>query len=120
MMRFKVDENLPDEFAVILLDAGHDASTVRDQALGGHPDSEVAALCRSEQRALITLDLGFADIRAYPPEERAGIVVFRVRSQDRAHLIAVLRRALPLFETEPLVEHLWIVEEERVRIWRRW
>ena len=105
---------------VILRSAGHDACTVRDQALGGHPDTDITAACKREQRALITLDLGFSDIRAYPPEEFAGIIVFRVHSQDRAYLIGVLRRGMPLFETEPLAQHLWIVEDGRVRIWHRW
>jgi len=30
-MLFKIDENLPIEFARLLLDAGHDAKTVNDQ-----------------------------------------------------------------------------------------
>jgi len=118
-MRFKIDENLPDEFATILGDADHDACTVRDQALGGRPDRDVAATCKREQRALITLDLGFADIRAFPPEEFAGIIVFRVHSRDRDHVVAVLRRGLTLLESEPLVQQLSIVEDERVRIWER-
>ncbi len=118
-MRFKVDENLPEELAAILRGAGHDACTLRDQSLSGHPDAEISTACQREQRALVTLDLGFADIRAFPPEEFDGIVVFRVRSQDRTHVIEVLRRALPLLEVEELARHLWIVEDARVRIWER-
>ena len=37
-MKFKTDENLPIEVADVLRQAGHDALTVHDQRLTGHPD----------------------------------------------------------------------------------
>ena len=37
-MRFKLDENLPVEFASLLRRSGHDAVTVLDQGLGGARD----------------------------------------------------------------------------------
>jgi predicted nuclease of predicted toxin-antitoxin system len=80
-MRFKVDENLPDEVVAVLREEGHDAATVREQALAGRPDDDVASVCKRERRAILTLDLGFSDIRAFPPEEFAGLIVFRVGSQ---------------------------------------
>lgn len=82
-MRFKTDENLPEESAAVLREAGHDAHTVREQTLGGHPDDDVAAVCKREQRALVTLDLDFSDIRSYPPEELEGLIVLRVRIWNR-------------------------------------
>ena len=68
-MRFKADENLPVEAAEVLRGSGHDAQTVLEQQLGGTADSGLAVLCQREGRALVTLDLDFADIRAYPPAE---------------------------------------------------
>ncbi len=50
-MRFEVDENLPIEVAEILKAAGHDAATVSDEAVGGAPDRDIAALVRREGRA---------------------------------------------------------------------
>lgn len=118
-MRFKTDENLPEESAAILREAGHDAHTIREQALGGHPDGDVATVCKRELRALVTLDLDFADIRSYPPEEFEGLIVLRVGSQARDHVLNVIRKLVPMFANEPLAKHLWIVEDERVRIWNR-
>ena len=66
-MRFKVDENLPIEIAKLLRDAGHDALTVQEQRLGGGSDPDIAAVCKEENRALVTLDVDFGDIRSYPP-----------------------------------------------------
>ena len=68
-MRFKIDKNLPIEVAEILRAAGHDAATVNDEALGGALDPDRAAVLKRDSRALVTLDLGFADIRSYPPGE---------------------------------------------------
>jgi predicted nuclease of predicted toxin-antitoxin system len=118
-MQFKIDENLPNALVALLVGKGHDATTVRQQALNGRPDTDVASACRSERRAIVTLDLDFSDITAFPPEQYAGIIVLRVRSQSRPHIVAVFESVLPLLDTEPLDGHLWIVEEERVRVWRR-
>ena len=53
-MRFKTDENLPEESAAILREAGHDAHTIREQALGGNPDGDVATVCKRELRIVVT------------------------------------------------------------------
>ena len=84
--------------------------------MGGEPDPSVAEVCSAEGRTLVTLDTDFADIRAYPPSEYAGIVVLRLRQQDKAHVLGVLHRIRPLLENEPLRGLLWIVDEERVRV----
>jgi len=118
-MRFKIDENLPDALVRLLVEKGYDACTARQETLNGRPDIEVAAACRSERRAIVTLDLDFSDITAFPPEDYAGIIVLRVRSQSTPHIVAIFESLLPLLGTEPLDGHLWIVEERRVRVWRR-
>jgi predicted nuclease of predicted toxin-antitoxin system len=118
-MRFKIDENLPDALVALLAGQGHDACTARQQTLNGRPDADLAAACRSERRTIVTLDLDFSDIMAFPPEEYSGIIVLRLRSQSRPHVVAVFESVLPLLATEPLDGHLWIVEEHRVRVWRR-
>ncbi len=66
-MKFKLDENLSPALAEKLTSAGHDAHSVIEQSLGGRPDSQVIEVCMREGRALITLDLDFANIQAYPP-----------------------------------------------------
>jgi len=115
-MRFKIDENLPPELTGLLRELGHEALTVGDQGLRGRPDSDVAEVCRAEGRVLITLDLGFADIRAHPPEHCAGLMVLRVSSQSRRHVLAVFERLLPRLVRERLAGRLWIIEDATVRI----
>ena len=115
-MRFKLDENLPVQLKALLTESGHDAATVADQGLSGKPDLEIATACIAEQRVLITLDLDFADIRAYPPGKHSGIVVFRLPLMARdaiLNLCAVLIGRLG--ESSPKGQ-LWIVEDSRIRI----
>jgi predicted nuclease of predicted toxin-antitoxin system len=115
-MRFKVDENLPVEVAKLLSQVGHDAATVLEQHLSGGADSDVALVCQREGRVLVTLDLDFADIRAYPPAQCPGLIVLRLKQQDKPHVLETLSRVVRVFPDEPLERHLWIVEERRIRI----
>ena len=63
----------------------------------------------------MTLDLDFANIRAYPPGEHPGIIVLRVKHQDKPTVLACVRRlATALTRRNPMGE-LWIVDGNRVR-----
>ena len=115
-MRFKIDENLPAEVAELLREEGHEANTVLEQGLGGRGDPDIASACQREHLVLITLDTDFSDIRSYPPENFAGLIVLRLRQQDKTHVLELISRLIPMFSAEPLTGRLWIVEEERVRI----
>ena len=42
-MLFKIDENLHEEVAELLRQAGHDAVSVYDQQMRGHADEDIAA-----------------------------------------------------------------------------
>jgi predicted nuclease of predicted toxin-antitoxin system len=115
-MKFKVDQNLPIEFATILQQAGHDALTVFQQQLGGVPDPQIVAVCQQEDRILMTADLDLSNIRQYPPGKHPGFIVLRLKQQTKPRQIALLQKTIPLFATIPLLNRLWIVEEGRVRI----
>lgn len=90
--------------------------TVWDEGLRGTSDANLSHVCRTEDRVLITLDLGFADIRTYPPEEHQGMIVLRLNSQDSRYVLAALSRIVPLLAKEMLTKRLWIVDEQSVRI----
>ena len=115
-MKFKLDENLPTDGATLLADDGHDAMTVIDQSLVGETDERLINICTREDRVLVTLDLDFADIRNYPPNNYPGIIVLRPQSQSKQHELSLLRSIAPLMDSEDLKERLWIVDEEKIRI----
>lgn len=115
-MKFKIDENLPFEVAQLLQAAHFDAVTVFAQGLQGKPDIHVVTVCTEEERILVTLDLDFANIAAYPPEQFVGFIVLRPHWQDKHHVLDLIRRVIPLLVESPLVHQLWIVEESRIRV----
>jgi hypothetical protein len=49
-------------------------------------------------------------------ESYPGLIALRLSQQDKPHVLSVLAHLVPLLEQEPLEQHLWIVEERRVRI----
>lgn len=115
-MQFKTDENLPTEVAELLTVAGYDTKTVNDQGLQGIKDNILVAKCTEENRILITLDTDFSNIKAYPPEEFHGIIVLRVSSYSKKHILSVIQRAMKSFRKEPIERNLRIIEETRIRI----
>jgi len=114
---FKVDENLPEEAADLLVAAGYEAETVKQEGLCGIDDPVLAVLIQQEQRALVTLDLEFGDIRKYPPQNYQGLVVIRTKRQDKHTLLSLVQKFIPTLAIEPLTGNLRIVEADRVRIW---
>ena len=84
--------------------------------MGGAADPDIARVCVVERRVLITLDLGFADIRNYPPGEHAGIIVLRPDQQDKPSVLAVANRLIMALRDHPIDNELWIVDDRRIRI----
>lgn len=115
-MKFKTDENLPTEVAELLRQHGYDAMTVIEQQMSGEMDPVIARVCQAERRVLITLDLDFADIRSYPPEDHAGIIVLRPRSRTIPAIERLAQKLIRVLEDASVVGQLWIVDESHVRI----
>ena len=74
-MKFKRDENLSPSLAELFTATGHDAHSV-------------------VQQALVTLDLDFSNILAYPPADSLGLVVLRL--SDQAHVPVPIRLLMRL------------------------
>lgn len=115
-MRSKVDENLPQAVAELLCENGHDALSVFDQTLSGEQDPTLFQVCQAERRVLVTLDLDFANIRAYPPQATAGIVVLRLARQDKRRGLEVIKQLIPALTEHAVSQKLWLVEDGRIRI----
>ncbi len=104
------------EVVHLLREVGHDVYSVHEQGLIGAKDHVLADVCQTENRAMVTLDTHFADIRTYPPGDYSGMVVLRLSRQDKLHVLEVMRRLLKLFSSETLEGKLWIVDEQRMRV----
>lgn len=114
--RFKLDENMPRDAVTLLRNLGHDVHTVVDEQLGGNADPRVFDACQAEGRVLVTFDLDFSDIRAYPPSNHTGIWILRPRTQSIQNTLGLLKSAARMLDAEPTSGRLWIIEPERIRI----
>lgn len=115
-MQFKIGENLPYEAAEMLTRAGHNAMTVPEEGLSGATDARIASISQRERRAILTLDVDFADIRTYPPARYPDLIVLRLQRQDKHYVLGMLARVIETLGQEPLEKRLWIVEDGRVRV----
>ncbi|MGE0539012.1 MAG: DUF5615 family PIN-like protein [Dehalococcoidia bacterium] len=114
-MKFKVDKNLPVGVVVDLRAAGHDAHSVHDEEMVGAADSELLAIAQREGRVFLTFDKGIADVREYPPDRYAGIVLFRPSASGRGAVLTFVRRHLPSIMAMEMAGHLFIVSEGTIR-----
>ena len=116
-MKLKLDENLGVRGKHVLDAAGHDACTVAAQKLTAADDRHLIEICRLEGRALVTLDVDFANPLVFPPADYAGIAVIRLpKRPTAADLPAGLETLVRALNVESLAGRLWIVERGRVRI----
>ena len=115
-MKFKLDENLPELVRESLSGLGHDVHTVVEEGLSGARDETVLQACVAEDRILITLDLDFSDIRAYPPGSYPGIWVLRPPKQTFKAIESVVLAGVRLSAVERVHGQLWVIDEKRVRI----
>jgi predicted nuclease of predicted toxin-antitoxin system len=115
-LRVKLDENLSERQAQRLREQGIDATTVHVQGLSASSDAHLADVCRTEDRILITLDKGLADVLRFPPADHRGLVLIRMPDPQTA---ASLDRALDMFCAAAAgnspVGRLWIIDASRIR-----
>ena len=115
-LRFKLDENADPRWREPLVEAGHDVSTATEQSLQGVEDLVLPEACRAERRCLVTLDVDFAQILDFPPQEYSGLIVLRHPRPTLAGMRDLVRQLAVAVERESPLGRLWIVEPGRIRI----
>lgn len=99
------------------MDAGHDAVDVRGLGMSGASDREVHARALAEERALVTADLGLANVYRYAA--RTGTVLVRLPIATRAsELSRRVADALSDVEADDLRGAVMVIEPGRVRVRR--
>ncbi len=115
-MKFKLDENLPREFADDLVRLGHEADTVRSEGLVGADDTTVVQAARASGRILMTLDKGIGTLLQYPVHEHGGIVLFRPDASGRRSVLSFVRTRLGILLDMELSGRLTVVGPSRIRV----
>jgi len=117
-VRVKLDENLPSAALTAAALLGHDADSVGSENLTGATDDEVLAAATRNDRLLLTLDRRFADVRAHPPGDHAGICVLRVDAQDAGAVTEAVRSFLSRPELGDLTGCIVVVRGNLARVRR--
>jgi len=76
-LRFPVDANVPKSVVSCLRDLGHDVADVREILPNGTVDQRIFDYAQNERRILVTHDLGFGNLIAYPVGSHVGIIAIR-------------------------------------------
>lgn len=115
-MNFKLDENLDVRLKALFAAANLDVATVVDESMQRAVDPDLWAVCREEQRTLVTQDLDFSNILRYPVKDTPGIAVLRGPDTRFASQQLLIRVLLQGIQSESPVGRLWVVEPDRIRV----
>ena len=116
MARVKLDECLSPAVAELFAAKGHDVATVPAQGWGGLTDEELWPLVSGEKRVFVTIDLDFSDVRKYPPQSHAGIVVMRAEVESRTQYEALAQQLMMAVDLDSVPGALIVVSPSGVRI----
>lgn len=87
------------------------------EELSGVTDEELFAVSRQEGRCLVSLDMDFANVLHFKPEETSGIAIIRTPGNSSlAILERLIQQFLVVLKQTPIDNQLWIVESGRIRI----
>lgn len=73
--RFLIDESVDHSVTWVIRRSGWNAVHVQDCGLKGHPDENVMAYAKRENRMLITHDIDFLDNGRFPLSRSPGLIL---------------------------------------------
>ena len=118
VMHFLIDEDLPRSTGNLLSLNKHQFTDIRDGHLRRASDAENAIYAQKNKLCILTGDMGFADIRNYPPEQYYSLVVLHIQAgATSATILNLLQSFITASDIVNQIKgKLAIVEPGRVRI----
>ena len=86
------------------------------RSLMGAKDPILVEVVASEDRILLTLDKGIANLQQYPAGQHSGVVLFRSVRSGRRGVLTFIRERLPNLLALDLRGRLTVVGPTRIRV----
>ena len=115
-MKVKLDENLSQEHVLIFEWMGHETKRVYEQGISGCSDKRLWQVVTKEKMLLVTLDLGFSDVRKFELGSHSGILLIRTDRPGGKNVGFILKRVLSEIVLETLRGCLVVADENKTRI----
>jgi len=115
-MRLFCDQNIPLETLDFLRSLGYDVLSTRDVGMSRVDDEEVLQYAIREDRALLTFNADFSDLRVFPVGTHSGIIRLRLHEQTAEELHPILRRAMRQIQGKNLDGKLVTIKARSIRI----
>lgn len=117
-MKFLIDASLPPSMVDAFIAEAHEAVHADDLGLGHAADSEIGDAARASQRAVVTRDFDFADVRNYRPPDYYGIVVLTIpKHRGSTYMRYLLAKLFEYVRSGGEIEgKLLILDADRIRV----
>lgn len=114
------DENISPQTIRLVRSLGYDVKAVAETAFKSHEDDEVVALAETENRVIITLDVGFGSIYYFSKRAQVGIIIIRLHpptiNDVNSTLLGFLNEVN--LEDKKLTKNLIILDRKKYRVLR--
>jgi predicted nuclease of predicted toxin-antitoxin system len=117
-MKIKLDNNLSRHLRTSLEAFGHDVDTAFDEGLARATDKELLYHATKDNRILFTLDRDFLNLKTYPPDSHAGVIVFRTSRQGATTLTRIVEAFVRSADLRKFRKRTAVVEQTRIRIFK--
>lgn len=117
-MSILLDHCVPRKFLRLLHEWGYEATLLRQHIAPDSDDPDVITTAQELDAVLFTVDMDFANILDYSPEDYQGIVVMRYQAGKEEESISVLKQALNDLYRDGLRGTLVVISAERYRVRR--
>jgi predicted nuclease of predicted toxin-antitoxin system len=116
-LRFLIDEDCPLSLENLLNLKGYDTIHVKTSGLSGTKDPQLFIFAQQEQRIIISRDLGWANIKTYPPNSHCGLIVLRFPFEANAiEIRQVVEQFIDRVDTSEIVGATVIVDKNKFRV----
>jgi len=115
--RFLIDEDCPLSLEPLLNNKSYDTVHVKTSGLSGTKDPELFIFAQKEQRIIISRDLGWANIKIYPPSTHCGLIILRLPFESIAiEIRQVVERFIDRVNMQEISGATVVVDKNKFRI----